>query len=1432
MSEKLIKPDYLFEVSWEVCNKIGGIHTVISTKAKSLVDQFQDKYITIGPDVWKETHGNPEFIEDKYLYRAWRKQANKSGLHFRIGRWNIPSRPIAVLVDFTPLFSEKDKIFSDLWLKFGLNSLSGQWDYTEPAMFGYAAGQVIESFYNFHLSEYDKIVAHFHEWMTGSGALYLRDRVPQAGTLFTTHATTLARSVAGHGMPLYRDLKSINPESKANELGVSSKHSMETTVARNSDAFTSVSEITSRECEILLGKAVDKVTPNGFDNSFIPEPSLFATKRMEARKRLRKVAEGLLNQEIPENAFLVATSGRYEFKNKGIDLFIESLGKLNLDKRLNSTVVAFILIPANQTGTRTEVLDRIEKPDFNQPVSHEYATHKLVDESFDPILHQLKKVRLHNAPSDKVKVVFVPAYLNGGDGVINLDYYDALIGLDLTAFPSYYEPWGYTPLESLAFRVPSVTTSLAGFGIWARNAFPEKGKALAVIERNDDNAEEVAKKMAEHFLDCFSGDKSNELADPSDELNAHAHLNLLEDRETAARIASNALWDSLVQNYFEVFNVILLKVSQRYELFKGKKQPLVTEKPVVPAAKPKWKKMLVEVRIPEELADLQRLAKNLWWTWNYEAEELFSAINNDLWLKCNQNPNMLLDQLSLEDYEAMLADKTLMEKYRKVILDFDEYMKVGQQKNTPPIAYLSMEYGMHTSIKIYSGGLGVLAGDFMKQASDDNINMIGIGLLYRYGYFSQNLSLTGEQLASYSSHNFSHMSAVPVRNEKGEWIRISIAFPGRTLQAKIWKIDVGRVPLFLLDTDIPENNSADRFITHQLYGGDWENRFKQEFLLGIGGIRLMDALGITPAVYHLNEGHAAFAGLERLRKLVQDQKLSFYEALEVVRSSSLFTTHTPVPAGHDHFSEDMLRTYMPHYADRLGVSWETFMSLGKMKPGNADEPYSMSVLAAKLSQEVNGVSRLHGKVSRDMFKDLYPGYYPDELHLSYVTNGVHYGTWTAKEWQQLYEETFGKDFQKSVADPNAWEKIYSVPDERIWDLRNEQRKKLMEYIRERMLRNLSRRQETPRKIYQTLEGIDDKVLTIGFARRFATYKRAHLLFNDLERLSKILNNPKMPVQLLYAGKAHPADKAGQDLIKHIVDISKRSEFKGKILFLEDYDMQLGAALTKGVDIWLNTPTRPLEASGTSGMKAVLNGVMNFSVLDGWWAEGYVPEAGWAVKEERTYDNQAFQDELDAETIYSTLENEIAPMFYKRDKKDVPVEWIRWIKNNIYRIAPHYTNKRMMDDYFERFYNKLFESSKRFHENNFENARGKWRWKSQVIRSWDSIEVEKIDMMNTADNSMMLGDKFKAEIVLDVNELDHEDLGIEVVFVRQSLADETDEVISVYEMEKKGIDKNNILVTFHCEVPSKKAGVYNYAFRVFPKGKYLAHRQDLPLVRWI
>ncbi|MFO7874287.1 MAG: alpha-glucan family phosphorylase [Bacteroidales bacterium] len=1429
MNKQKTKADYIFETSWEVCNKIGGIHTVISTKAHLLTEHYGDNYITIGPDVWKETHRNPEFTEDEELYRTWREYALQEGINLRIGRWQIPGQPVAVLVDFTPLFSQKDKIFSDYWLKFGLNSLSGQWDYTEPAMFGYAVGQVIESFYDFYLTAHDRFVAHFHEWMTGTGVLYLKDRVPQAGKVFTTHATTLGRSISGRGMALYDMLEQIDPEAKASELNIASKFSLEKVAAHNADSFTTVSSNTATECEFLLGKKPDVITPNGFDPNLKPSADTISEKRQKARNKLLGVASGLLNQDLPENTLLIAHSGRYEYRNKGIDILIESLGNINRAKP-DHPVVTFIMIPAGHDGPRKELADRMQSQDYKNPLHNEYLTHKLHDPDSDIILQHFQQAGLFNRPEDNVKVVFIPAYLNGEDGLINMNYYDLLLGFDTTVFPSYYEPWGYTPMESIAMQVPTVTSSLSGFARWVTGFHKDAGVACHVLKRDDYNKKEVIEELTDLFKKWLQGVKDTAFTAADHETDPLAHGNLIDGRRKSREIADSISWDKLISYYEEAFQRAVKLSGDRYDQFKDKKQPAWTvTMPPVDTMRPKWKKVTIDIKVPEPLKSLPELARNLWWTWNYEATELFETIDPELWETCKNNPVILLDNLSMDHYERLINDKAFMKKYDEVVKNFKDYMDAGKKKTSRQIAYYSMEYGLHETIKIYSGGLGVLAGDHLKQASDDNSDLIGIGLLYRYGYFTQSLSLHGEQVDTYHPHDFASMSAVPVRDENGKRIKISIAFPGRTLQARIWRVDVGRVPLYLLDTDISENAASDRFITHQLYGGDWENRFKQEFLLGIGGIRVLDALGLKPDVFHCNEGHAAFTGLERLRKIVMEDRLSFREAMEVVRASSLFTTHTPVPAGHDFFSEDMLRTYMPHYADRLGISWDNFMGLGKMNPQDPEEDYSMSVLAAKLSQQINGVSKIHGAVSRNMLNDLYPGYFPEELHIGHVTNGVHYGSWTAKEWQQLYKETFGSNFLKDVSNPSAWEKIYDVPDKKIWDIRNARRKELLDFLRQRMLNNLERRQETPRKIYQLMDAVDENTLTVGFARRFATYKRAHLLFNDLERLSKIVNDPDQPVQFIYAGKAHPADKAGQELIKHILEISRRKEFQGKIIFLEDYDMELGRELVKGVDIWLNTPTRPMEASGTSGQKATLNGVMNFSVLDGWWAEGYVEETGWKLKEEKTFENQEFQNEMDAETIYNTFENEIAPMFYDRDTDGIPVEWVRWIKNCIARVAPHYTNKRMLDDYFKTFYNPLFDSSEKISKNKYKAARELVHWKNKIIRAWDSIEVVDKKLLSNSGKTLLLGEVFRAELILDIGDIQASTVGVEVIFVRKSTEGKR-EVVSVYEMEQKESKENQI--TFTCEVPAERTGEFNYAFRMFPKNPALAHRQDFNLIRWI
>ncbi|MEI6577104.1 MAG: alpha-glucan family phosphorylase [Bacteroidota bacterium] len=1411
---KTLKPNYLFEVSWEVCNKLGGIYTVVSTKALTLQNEFSDNYFLIGPEVWKESKENPEFIEDKLLFKALKESAEKEGLFFRIGRWNIKGSPIVILVDFTPFFPLKDKILARFWEKYQLDSITGGWDYIEPALFGYAAARVIEHFYKHNLSAADSFVAHFHEWMTGSGILYLKDQVPQAATVFTTHATVTGRSIAGNQMPLYSALSSYDGDVMASQLGVKAKHSMEKICANECDAFTTVSELTVNECKQFLDKNVDVVTPNGFEDSFVPKGNDFDAARTLARHKLFQVSESVLGYQLKPDTLFVVNSGRYEFRNKGIDVFIDALSELNTNDSLQKDIVAYITVPAHQIGPKAEVIARIEDPASDIPNYFPFLTHDLFDTVYDPTIERIRENEMLNAKSDRVKIIFVPAYLNGNDGVFNMDYYDLLIGFDLSLFPSYYEPWGYTPLESLAFKVPTVTTSLTGFGIWMKEKAGKLGGALYVVERNENNTEAVVEEMAS-IIRNFS-------------LLSEAEVFAV--REKAGELAQEALWTNLVFSYYDAFSIALRKSAKRSALYAGKQSlEYVSAYDVIKSQRPVWKKVMIETNLPASLSDLQLLSRNLWWTWNFDAKALFESINPSLWAEANYNPITLIELLRFDELKKLSEDADFLYRLSLVSKNFKDYMSQASKKPAGKVAYFSMEFGLDDTLKIFSGGLGMLAGDYLKEASDSNKDITGIGLLYRYGYFNQSISMFGDQISEYFPQKFTHLPIQPVRNEADEWIVVDIALPGRTLYAKVWRVDVGRVPLYLLDTDIEENSDFDKAITHQLYGGDWENRFKQELLLGVGGIRMLAKVGIKPDIYHCNEGHAAFIGLERLRNLIQNRKLSFYQAVEVVRASTLFTTHTPVPAGHDEFSEDLLRTYIPHYADRLGISWDTFMDLGRTHEGKHDEKFSMSILAAKLSQEINGVSRIHGRVSQEMFTELYPGYFPEEIHVGYVTNGVHMPTWTAKPWRELYSRTFGDHYIHDQSNPEHWEKIHQVDSAEIWKIRNKLRQELIDYIKLRVTEDQTHRQENPRLILEAMDKLNDKTLTIGFARRFATYKRAHLLFSNLDRLNDILNHKDHPVQLLYAGKAHPHDKAGQDLIKRILEVSRRPEFLGKVIFIENYDMALAKKLISGVDIWLNTPTRPLEASGTSGEKAVMNGVVNFSVLDGWWAEGYRPDAGWALKEARTYTNQNFQDELDAETIYTLLEEEIVPKFYNFNDNNVPTDWINFIKNTIAGIAPHFTMKRQLDDYYTKYYHKLFERTKQVRADNFKVANDLALWKRKLTVSFDSLEVVSMKLPDSTHRPLQLGEPFIAEIVIDVNELKAEDIGIEVI-LGTKINDEVKTIGLRQELERKDINGSH--VTFYCEIPVGKSGVYDFAFRIFPKNSLLPHRQDLSLIRWI
>jgi len=842
---------------------------------------------------------------------------------------------------------------------------------------------------------------------------------------------------------------------------------------------------------------------------------------------------------------------------------------------------------------------------------------------------------------------------------------------------------------------------------------------------------------------------------------------------------------------------------------------------------PVWKKIVVESSLSESLRPLRDLSKNLWWVWNNEARELFQYIDGEIWEECAHNPVVLLEEVSYNRFKELETDEVFMSKMHHVNQKFHQYLDERKELNGPQIAYFSMEYGLHDSLKIFSGGLGILAGDYLKEASDAKVNLIAVGLLYRYGYFKQVLNLHGEQMASYEAQHFSKIPVQPALDKDGNWIQIEIEFPGRTLYAQVWQANIGSVKLFLLDADQPENQEYDRSVTHHLYGGDNENRLKQEMLLGLGGIKTLNKLGYDSDVYHCNEGHAAFIGLERMSNLVANSNLTFAEAKEVVRASTIFTTHTPVPAGHDSFHNDLFRHYMNFFAQKIGLEWNEFEMLGKASVH--EDHFNMSYLASNLSQGINGVSMLHGEVSKGVLKDLYQGFLEEELEIGYVTNGVHYSSWTAQEWKDIHKKYFGPEFPSSQLDFDVWKNIYQVPDADIWEIRRNLRLKLINHIKERFTDNWIKRNENPKLITEVMGKLNPNALTIGFARRFATYKRGYLLFRNLERLAKIVNNPQRPVQFIFAGKAHPADKAGQDLIKNIVEISKRPEFRGKILFVQNYDINLAKMLLQGVDVWLNTPTRPLEASGTSGEKGVMNGTLHFSVLDGWWVEGYKKNAGWALPAERTYDVQDFQDELDAETIYNILEEKVIESFFDRNSSGIPEKWVEYIKNTIALVAPNFTTARMIRDYQERYYNPQYERTQKVKNDNFKMAREMAAWKYWVSSVWNDIEVKNIEISDGITNKMKIGENYPIKITVDLKGLSSEEVGLELV-VTENEEKQHPEIVETLELQ--AISQEGTLCTYAHNLHPNHPGSFNYGFRLFPKNENLPHRQDFRFIRWI
>lgn len=848
-------------------------------------------------------------------------------------------------------------------------------------------------------------------------------------------------------------------------------------------------------------------------------------------------------------------------------------------------------------------------------------------------------------------------------------------------------------------------------------------------------------------------------------------------------------------------------------------------------------KVTVIPKVPDRISRLEELAYNLWWSWNTETLKLFKAIDIELWDNCQKNPIKFINNVEQSKLEEAAVNEDFLSHYDLILSKFDSYMndtntwfnKTYPEKKNNKIAYFSAEYGLDESFPVYSGGLGILSGDHCKSASDLGLPFVAVGLLYRQGYFNQRINRDGWQEATYTELDISELPVKPVFTKEGEELVINIDFPGRVVFAKVWQVNIGRIKLYMLDTNVESNSQYDRDITARLYGGDQEMRIQQEIFLGIGGLKVLKAMGISPTVYHMNEGHSAFICIELIKNLIQEKQIPFADAKEIVSSCTIFTTHTPVPAGIDIFPVALMDKYFGSYWNQMGISRHEFMEMGMSQSSDAGQSFNMGVLALKVAGKKNGVSKLHGEVSRNIFGDVWPLVPKEEVPITHVTNGVHTLTWLDSNLKALYDEYLPTDWESNISSAKTWKAVDKIPNRKLWELHRHSKAKLFEMVRQNLKEQMERNGENPGEIMKVDSMLDPDVLTIGFARRFATYKRANLIFRDIERIKRILGNPDMPVQIIFAGKAHPADRPGQEIIKNIYDISRMPEFKGKVILLENYNMNVARYLLHGVDIWMNNPRRPLEASGTSGQKAAINGAINFSILDGWWIEGYKNNSGWSIGKNEYYSSLNHQDNVDSDSIYTTLEKQIVPLYYTTDMNGVPNDWVEKMKASIKVVAPEFSTERMLKDYTNDYYIPQIERYNSIMQDNYAKISDLCNWKNYISQNWESIHINPINLTAYENTPICVNQSIAPACLAYLGNIDPKDVSVEVYYGKISDDGELTESASC---PMNLVQKNGDMYEYKAEIPMKNGGNYGFTYRVVPKNSMLINKQDMGLVKWV
>jgi phosphorylase/glycogen(starch) synthase len=1436
MTEAERKPDFVFEVSWEVANMVGGIHTVLASKARTMRERFGDDYLCIGPRVSHETGGESVFTRDDDMFPGLGALLQPLGLAVVTGRWNIPGEPRALLIDFAEIYKHKNAVLEWMWLNYKVDSITGGWDYLEPVLFGYAVGQVLEVLAKgYLLPNKRRLVALWHEWMVGSGLLYIKHQAPEIASVFVTHATVLGRAICGTGCNLEQAIRESSPEALARRHNVFSKYSLESTTAREADAFATVSAITAEECTRVLGRTPDVLVPNGIGDDYPPGVNRDPDQVFMARDYLLHLAERMAGRKLSmKQTRLVLSAGRYEYVNKGLNLAIDAMAQVRGRlKDAGLQAIFMVTYPTAVSGPDRELLQAVrEDVELRKRL---VTTHWPQEREKDPILGHLERDGFRNDADDTVIVINCPIYLDGRDPVVPQNFYELMPAFDLSLYASAYEPWGYTPLESLAYGVPTVSSDLAGFGRWVQSLGDVDPAVCRVLHREGVPYEQSRDQMAEHIAHSLSLDVSTR--------------NKL--RRDCREVARQAGWRHFIENYLQAFRVALDVRAQRQPgagtsiTVTGLRRPQVAapaREPEPDKRGPRMHMFTVKTQLPPTLAPLSELTTNLWWSWNPEAEALFRNLDPMLWEEEQHSPIRFLESLPQRALDRAAADTAYLAAIERVRQSFSRYMAEREEAcRTPRIAYFCMEYGLHESIPFYSGGLGVLAGDYLKAASDAALPVVGVGLAYRRGYFKQTLDAHGNQHEELKSIDFSALPMQPVMGEDGQRLTIYVRFPGRAISVQAWRIQAGAVQLLLLDSDHPGNHTAEREITAVLYAGDRERRLQQEMVLGIGGSKLLRALGIEPAVYHMNESHTAFLSLDRQFELLRDGELDFDTAFEYCRQTSVFTTHTPIPAGHETYSEDLLRPYLSHYQSRLHQPWEKLMALGRAD-GQSQGEFSMSLMALRNSASANGVSKIHRRVSQRMFAGLLPEFHESEIPVGSVTNGAHVQTWLAPQWQARFDEMFGQDWRRPEFDVARWDKLGDIADSEVRSVRRTLRNELLDEVVRRLHIAGRLRGESFEQASLLRQAFAEDALVVGFARRFVPYKRPMLVFKDMRSFEALMRNSQRPIVFLFAGKAHPADTEGKRLIREIWQLSQREDLRGSVVFLEDYDLRMARRLVRGCDVWLNNPLRPLEASGTSGMKAGMNGCLNLSILDGWWAEGYHGDNGFSIdgvswydgrevrQETRIIDQAVQSDEADCDRIHWLLRHEILPRYFGGDARPGD-DWIQFVKHSMISTLREFSAQRMVQEYHDLHYAPAFKRADLFARDGFRHSRQVVQRDFRIAKAWPQVRFLAGDVGHLASGPVYLGDKVPIIARLRHPGLSVDDLAVELVTAAQDVSGHEHDpiVMRLTCTETEGEDTS----TWRGEYQPMRTGPRSYGVRVLPRRAEARGGIDLALglVHW-